>query len=84
MNWNNVTERLSKAMIILKWSAEVTIKMSSTKAILHSCVPALTMHKYILIHHAHTAFHLHLKMSSVSLIAAHSQFSLLMDGKFNF
>lgn len=58
--------------------------MSSTKVILHSCVPALTMHKYILIHHAHTAFHLHLKMSSVSLIAAHSQFSLLMDGKFNF
>lgn len=39
--------------------------MSSTKVILHSCVPALTMHKYILIHHANTAFHLHLKMSSV-------------------
>lgn len=60
-----------------------TIKIAIIQFSLHFYGLALARVN-ILIHHAHIAFHLHLKMSSVSLIAAHSQRSLLMDGRFNF
>lgn len=40
--------------------------------------------KFILIHHACIAFHLHFRTSSLSQIGAHSQRSLLMGGRFNF
>ncbi len=51
---------------------------------LHFYVVAIASINNIIIHLACITFHLHLKMSSPSLLAAHSECSLFMDGGFNF